>query len=145
VKSPGAKKLSVDRPRAVRPLAIAVVFLLAVATLFSGSHCLLGGMKANTGSHSCCSSPPAPPPGADYAACCASLAAPIPGPAVAPAALLFAFHPAWPTLVAELLFAPVIRPDPRPARAHAPPGPASFCELVLARSLPAHAPPSFVA
>jgi len=76
--------------------------------------------------------------------CCQALSAPLPDMAVAPAAQLFVLQPTWDVM--EPLQPPrVVVPAPGESAIHGPPGAFTFVELVLQRSLLAHAPPFVVA
>lgn len=76
--------------------------------------------------------------------CCQSLGAPLPAVTIAPVTHLFALLPAW--IEQEELFPPALElPAAVSFSAHGPPGVVPFAELVLNRSLLAHAPPVVVA
>jgi len=130
----------------------AMVTLVAVAAwLVASNHCAFATIAAHSAktTHACCHDEDAQhdrsmPTLPQSMECCDTLKAFVPVQAVAPAASLYELQPAWieseilPNLAAaqSLVIAPATGPPPRAE---------TFVEVVLNRSLLAHAPPVFVA
>jgi hypothetical protein len=135
--------------RQARWFSAAVTCVAALAWLFATNHCAFATLAAHSPkiAHACCHeetvphSQPTLPPAMQ---CCDTLKAALPTHALAPAAPMHELQPAWiavetsaPTAAARnVLAASATGPPPRAA---------TFVEIVLNRSQPAHAPPVFVA
>jgi hypothetical protein len=137
--------------RQARWLSAVVTCVAAFAWLVAANHCAFATIAAHSAktAHACChdedgqhdQSLPAFPQSMQ---CCDTLKAAVPVQAVAPAVSLYELQPAWiesenlPNLAAaqSLVIAPATGPPPRAE---------TFVEVVLNRSLLAHAPPVFVA
>jgi hypothetical protein len=133
--------------RQARWFSATIVCAVAVAWLVASNHCAFATIAAHSAraAHACCHDEDAPHPAAPQAMqCCDTLKASLPAQAVVPAAALHELLPAWvemealPRLVAVEGFRAMPATGP-------PPRAESFAEIVLNRSLPALAPPGFVA
>jgi hypothetical protein len=133
--------------RQPRWFSATIACAIAVAWLLATNHCAFATIAAHSAkaAHACCHEEDAPHPSAPQSMqCCDALKASLPAQAVVPAASLSALLPDWtatevlPRLVAveNLRATPATGPPPRAE---------SFAEIVLNRSLPALAPPVFVA
>jgi hypothetical protein len=120
-----------------------VIFAVLAAWLFASNHCALATLAA-ADEHACCHRSDEVPVQESMTECCQALSAPLPGVAVAPAAQLFVVQPSW-DLLEALLPSRVDIPASGAGVTHGPPGAFTFVELVLQRSLLAHAPPFVVA
>lgn len=128
----------------------ATAAFLAVWLLVS-QHCLIGGMPPLSAdpSHACCqqdeaakSRPETSDPADTNRECCRLSAVTVPVSSAAPVAQLHDLWLAWVEAPAARLVegaTPAVQPS-----SPGPPGAGSFAELVLNRSLLAHAPPFFV-
>lgn len=124
----------------------ATVVVLLLAWVGASNHCGLAVLQAlqqeKTSEHLCChQSDAAPVPGGRVSACCDSLKVSLPATASAPVGEWSVVPPIWPGGGTDLVV-----PDQTALRipstdASPPPGAESFSELVLSRSLCAHAPP----
>ncbi len=113
-----------------------------VAWMFASNHCAIGAMMAAADDHACChqsetSSGP-------VMECCHALSAPLPAAVVIPVSGQFVLLAAWEE-VFFLSCAVLENPAAVLVSAQGPPGAFAFAELVLNRSLLAHAPPVVVA
>lgn len=131
-------------PDRVRPVALAIALLMIASSVFAANHCELGGMeKPLERAHSCCTpSPSDAPVPLEYSQCCAPLEAPLPVVVHAPIVQFAEIFAVW----ADAMILPA--PDVELVCVFgesAPPGSSFLLEQVLRRSVPAHAPPVFVA
>jgi hypothetical protein len=122
---------------------LAVILAVLGAWLFASNHCALAALAA-ADEHACCHRTEDAPVQESMTECCQALSAPLPAVAAAPVVELFVLHPAW-NERAEILLPREDVPACREYSAHGPPGAMAFAELVLQRSLLAHAPPVVVA
>ncbi len=122
----------------------AIVIVTAVAWMFASNHCAIAAtaLAAKASEHSCCHKD-----GAEHKAphnssqCCEAFNVPVPDQVSAPVLKLCELPPVG---IPSLAIADVPAPDlsiPGFLSAAGPPGLESFSELVLQKSLPAHAPP----
>lgn len=115
-----------------------------LAWVFASNHCAIASLAAAADQHACCHQGGSAPQPETVMECCQSLGAPLPAVAAAPVTHLFALLPAW--TEPEGLAVPAREvPVPVEVLPHGPPGVVPFAELVLNRSLLAHAPPVVVA
>jgi len=133
------------RARHSRWFAAMVACVSMLAWMCMTNHCALASLSMRQ-MHSCCHSDGGAkdhPGSPQYLQCCGTVAPSLPDHLAVPAAKLFEIRAAWIEATALLRPAPESRGDL--AFTTGPPPGQSFLEVILSRSMPAHAPPSFVA
>jgi hypothetical protein len=116
-----------------------------LAWLCMTNHCALASLTMQE-THSCCHSDGGAkdhPRSPQNLQCCGTVAPSLPAHLAIPAAKLFEIRAAW--LEAADLLRPASESCVELAFTTGPPPGQSFLEVILSRSMPAHAPPSFVA
>jgi hypothetical protein len=140
----------VTKFRQSRGFAVAIITTVAVAWLFASNHCTLAAIESPakpSSEHACCHSEKGASQLPGYSTqCCKELAAPVPNAIAAPTVHFHELQPAWlqAARVETSGEAPILAVD-LASDSGPPRGALSFALLILNRSLPAHAPPHFVA
>ncbi len=120
-----------------------VILAVLAAWVVASNHCALAFLTATKADHACCACDQ-PQARNSLTACCKDLGAPLPAGTHVPSGPFQGLFVAWEggtgveTVVAGPRMAEALFPS------HGPPGALAFAELVLNRSLPAHAPPVVV-
>ncbi|HEY8902086.1 MAG TPA: hypothetical protein VIM48_00175 [Chthoniobacterales bacterium] len=128
-----------------RLFAAMVACISMLAWMGLTNHCALASLSMQQ-AHACCHSDGGAsdhPSSPQNLQCCGTVAPSLPAYVAAPAAKLFEIRAAW-IEVADL-FRPAAESGEELAFATGPPPGQSFLEIILSRSVPAHAPPPFVA